>query len=268
MDVTPMPGLSERELLEFLHEIECMEDALTEEETKVEEAEAEEQSWFESIKEQEQQATSERIANNAPSERAEIAQRMHAERKLLKTRIQRSAFDQSEIPLTDKLTNEDVKMLIEVLTEDLARLVEKSAVFIASRIKSLLLPLIPGPLRKAYRQYPESVKACQGFLYRASQEYGEGKTFFVKPDVPYFFEQGSEMEVLRQAVSPEIICALDRHVRDYHRKRERLFNKETSIASSIPKYGIHTYFTLLNHNVIWFSKLYLKKTGKPLKLVD
>lgn len=127
-----MPGLSERELLEFLHEIECMEDALTEEETKVEEAEAEEQSWFESIKEQEQQATSERIANNAPSERAEIAQRMHAERKLLKTRIQRSAFDQSEIPLTDKLTNEDVKMLIEVLTEDLERLVEKSAVFIAS----------------------------------------------------------------------------------------------------------------------------------------
>lgn len=268
MDMTPTPGLSERELLEFLHEIACMEDTLVEEEAKVEEAESEEQSWFESIKEQDRQAISEHITHDAPSERAELARKMQAERKLLKTRIQRSAFDQSEIPLTDKLTNDDIKVLIEALTEDLAALVEKSAIFITARIKSLLLPLIPGPLRKAYREYPYSVKACPGFLYRASEEYGEGKTFFVKPEIPYFFEQGTEMEVLRKSIQPEIICALDRHVRDYHRKRERLFNKETSIASSIPKYGIQTYFTLLNHNVIWFSKLYFKKTGKPLKLID
>ena len=268
MEFAPIPGLSEKELLEFLHEVECMDESLEQAEVKAQESEYEERSWFESIKEQEAQAITNHIVTASSQQKSENAKKIHNERRLLKTRIQRAAFDQSEIPLTQKLTNEDVKMLIEVLTEEQVNLVERYAVYITARVKALLLPLIPSQLRRSFKEFPHSVKACPGFLYRASEEYGKGTTFFVKPEVPYYFEQGYEMEVLRKNIRPEYICAIDRAVLKYHQSRERLFNKETSIASSIPKYGIKSYFNLLNHNVIWFSKLYLKKTGTPLKLVD
>ena len=270
MPENPVPGygdLSEKDLLEFLHAIECEDEALQNEADKVDQAELEEQSWFESLKEQESQATTEYIKTASPSQKSADMRKIHSERRLLKTRIQRAAFDQSEIPLTQKLTNEDIKTLIEVLTEDQVALVNRYSDYVTARVKALLLPFIPSALKRAFREFPHAVKACPGFLYRASAEYGESKVFFVKPDVPYYFPQGTEMSVLRGG-RPDFICAVDRAVLKYHQSRERLFNKETSIASAMPKYGITTYFHLLNHNVIWFSKLYLKKTGKPLKLVD
>lgn len=267
MDQTsPQPGLNEKELLEFLHEIASMDEAIAEEEAAVEKSELEEQSWFEAIKEKENEGVK-RMIYMPSDERAEKTQRMHRERVLLKTRIQRSAFDQSEIPLTQKLSKDDIKLLIDALTEKQVALVEHYALYITASVKTLLLQFIPGVLRRAYRQYPNSLKECPGFLYRTKENYGN-KIFFVKPQMPYFIEQGTEMDFIRSIEEAYNVAAIDKAVFNYHQARERLFTKETGIAAAIPRYGLKTYFDLLNHNVVWFSSFYLKKTGKPLKLVD
>ena len=267
MDQTsPQPGLNEQELLEFLHEITSMDEAISEEEAAVEESELEEQSWFEAIKEEKNKEVK-RMIYEPSGERAERTQKMHRERVLLKTRIQRSAFDQSELPLTERLSKDDIKLLIDALTEKQVALVEHYTLYITARIKALLLPFIPGVLRKAYRRFPNALKECPGFLYRTEEDYGN-KIFFVKPQIPYFIEQGTEMDFIRSLDESHNVAAIDKAVSNYHQARERLFTKETGIAAAIPRYGLKTYFDLLNHNVVWFSSFYLKKTGKPLKLVD
>ena len=158
-------------------------------------------------------------------------------------------------------------MLIEAVTEEQAGLVEYYSVYITKRIKALLTPLIPSILRAALKSFPNSVKECPGFLYRVCDEEGKEKVFFVKPPIPYFIEQGTEMQVIKSC-DPAHVQSINKAVLRYHNHREKLFAKETAIASAVSRFGIRSYFNLLNHNVIWFSRLYLKKTGKPLKLVD
>lgn len=269
--------LSEKELLEFLWAIESEDEDLAESQKHVREIEdnLEVNNQVPDIPEKEvipEKDNHPKIRiedrpdfyNLSPAEHGERTRKYAAERRLLKTRLQRAAFDQSEIPLTKQLTPNDIRTLITILTKDKRDLMFKYEKYAHKRLTDLLRPLIPKSLRRAYTDYPQSVLSCPGFMYRVvtkDQKY----TFFTKPDIPYYFEQGTELEQLK-GIYPPFITKIDQAIISYYQCREELFEKEVSIASRISKHVIHTYFDLLKFNVMWFNALYEHYTGKVLCL--
>lgn len=203
--------------------------------------------------------------NLTPEQHGERTKAYAAERRLMKTRLHRAAFNQNEIELSEEIGNDLLKKLIVILTAEKREMLKKYEAYIEKRITDLLTPLIPRALRLAYSKYPQSVKANPGFIYKASEKYGKSKTYFVKPNLPYFFEQGTECETLHSS-RPDLVERLDRTVLNYHLTKQELFEKEISIAARIQKHRLYTYFDLLKFNAMWFNALYEHLTGHVLCL--
>lgn len=170
-------------------------------------------------------------------------------------RIQRQAFNQDNIRLSDPIGNDNIKILVSLLVKEHTRMVDKYAALINRRLALLLSPLIPRRLRICKALYPDSVKISPGFLYIASQEFGKGLTFWAMPNIPYYFEQNTEKKII-QKHKPEFLTALDKFVSLYHEHKTKRTKKELKYASLIVQKGIYTYFDLLKLNPFWFEILY------------
>lgn len=170
-------------------------------------------------------------------------------------RIQRQAFNQNYIHLNDTIEKENIKLLISLLVKEHAAMAHKYEAFINRRLTILLNPFIPKKLRTCKALYPDSVRVCSGFLYRASKEFGRGLTFWAMPDIPYYFAQGTEQKILIEH-KPEFLISIDKAVSSYHDYRNKMTRKELKCASTIIQKGIRTYFDLLKLNPFWFEILY------------
>ena len=106
-------------------------------------------------------------------------------------RIQREAFRQEYIRLSDPIGNERIKLLVSLLVKEHTRMVDKYSTYINKRLTTLLNPFIPRRLRICKSLYPDSIRPCPGFLYKASEEYGAGLTFWAMPNIPYYFAQNT-----------------------------------------------------------------------------
>ena len=205
--------------------------------------------------------------NLSPEEHSTRSKEYAAERRLMKTRLQRAAFDQNDIELSAPIGDEYLRKLIEILTAEKREMLKKYEAYIQKRLTDLLTPLIPKTLRLMYSRYPQSVRSCPGFIYRASERYGKGKTYFIKPNLPYFFEQGTETDQLRSCRA-DFVEKVDRAILNYYLTKQELFEKEISIAARIQKHRLYTYFDLLKFNVMWFNALYEHLTGHVLCLSE
>lgn len=189
----------------------------------------------------------------------EVGRAKHLEntrlRRLKKIEIQRAAFDQKILPLENEFKQEHKTLLIELLTAEHKRMLEKCSQYITSRISTLLRPLIPQALRNCYKKWPNCFKRHPGFMYMASREYGESKQFWIVPKIPYFFTQGTEMEVLREH-REEYLYQVDRVVLQYYYHLNALREKEVKYATRLLKISKNTYFGLLKLNPFWFDLLY------------
>lgn len=181
--------------------------------------------------------------------------------KKKKIEIQREAFNQTNIVLTDEIGNENIQNLISLLVKSHTEICDKYSNYINRRLTILLNPLIPQLLRKCKKLYPNSIKQCPGFLYKASEEYGNGLTFFATPDIPYYFEQGTEQSVLIE-YKLELLSPIDRTINLYHEHLKKRQKREIKYASKIIKYKVTTYFDLLKLNPFWFDILYNSLTHK------
>lgn len=170
-------------------------------------------------------------------------------------RIQRQAFDQEYIKLSDAIEDNSIKLLISLLVKEHTRMIDKYEAFINRRLSILLNPFIPKRLRICKMLYPDSIKACPGFLYRASKEFGNSLTFWAMPNIPYYFAQNTEQEILIKN-KPEFLIAIDKSVAFYHDHKNKRTSKELKYASTIIRNGVHTYFDLLKLNPFWFEILY------------
>lgn len=213
--------LSEQEYLELLAEIEI-------EDEDIQEAEAE---------------TKTRIAqtenNNA----------------LDRIQIQRKAFSQQVIRLSDEISQNELKHLIELLTESYIATMERCKKHIDKRITRLLNPFIPGIIKSCKAKFPEVLKPYPGFLYQAGKEYGQGYSLWVNPNIPYYFEQGTEQDIIRKE-KPDALFSLDKMVSTYWRNKLALQEKELKYASLLISKKVNTYYDLLKLNPFWFDKLY------------
>ena len=180
-------------------------------------------------------------------------------RKLKEDRIaiQRMAFNQDYLRLSDSIGNDNLKLLISLLTAEHTRMIEKYAAYINKRLATLINPLIPRRIRICKMIYPESMKECPGFLYRASEEYGEGKTFWAMPDIPYYFKQNTEQAELKKSIKyANYLINIDKAVASYNMHNKIRAEKELKYASMIVRKGVYSYFDLLRLNPFWFEILF------------
>ena len=172
-------------------------------------------------------------------------------------RIQREAFNQDYIRLSDKIEKHHIKLLISVLTQEHTRMVDKYSDYINKRLATLLNPLIPRRIRICRMLYPNSIRVCPGFMYKASKEYGGGLTFWATPSIPYYFKQNTEQKVLLEN-KPDFLFSIDKSVSFYHEHLKKRQEKELRYASLIIQKGVYSYFDLLKLNPFWFEILYNK----------
>lgn len=170
-------------------------------------------------------------------------------------RIQRQAFSQNCIRLSDPIGNENIKLLVSLLVKEHTRMIDKYSTLINKRLAMLLNIFIPRRLRLCKMLYPESIRMCPGFLYRASKEYGNNLTFWAMPNIPYYFTQNTEQKILIEN-KPEFLVSIDKFVAFYHEHNNKRTKKELKYASLIIQKGVYTYFDLLKLNPFWFETLY------------
>lgn len=181
-------------------------------------------------------------------------------------RIQREAFRQEYIHLSDPIGNERIKLLVSSLVKEHTRMVNKYSTYINKRLTTLLNPFIPRRLRICKSLYPDSIRPCPGFLYKASEEYGAGLTFWAMPNILYYFVQNTEQKVLMEHKSPFLVN-VDQSIKFYHEHLRKRTDKELKYASLIYQKGVYSYFDLLRLNPFWYEVLYNDLQNKIKEIV-
>lgn len=269
--------LTDKELHEFLAEIENEDDELQETQDKALENIAREEIEADAIVFTEEELENRKFEaqycgfsdktpplSTSDKEEVKISTKRNANQKLWglkkdRLKIQQEAFNQDVLPLSSVVEIEDLKKLIELLVSEHTRLIDKYHAYINTRLTTLISPLIPKQLKLCRKQFPNSVRVSPGFLYKASKEYGAGLTFWATPDVPYYFKQNSENELLR-AYKSYFLMRVDIAVKNYHTHYNARTEKEIKYASMIYNKSIKTYFDLLKLNPFWFKILLNNKT--------
>lgn len=290
-DIKQYGDLTEKELFEFLDEIKSDDEDIQEAQSEaIEKITLEEEHVELSEEEQENREIETRYGDKMPwtglglnncrgvklfgpegQRRAAMAS-IEAKRKKSqrlkedRIRIQREAFRQEYIRLSDPIGNERIKLLVSSLVKEHTRMADKYSTYINKRLTTLLNPFIPRRLRICRSLYPDSIRPCPGFLYKASEEYGAGLTFWAMPNIPYYFAQNTEQKVLMDHKSPFLIN-VDQSIKFYHEHLRKRAYKELKYASLIYQKGVYSYFDLLRLNPFWYEVLYNDLQNKIKEII-
>lgn len=183
----------------------------------------------------------------------------HHNRDLIKIEINRMAFNQKVLPLSNRLTQEHKRLVIEILTRPIRNLITKYEKYINSRVTRLMSPAIPPRLKLDAEKWPWVFIQNPGFLYKTHERNGEVKTFWVTPDVPYYFKQGTEQAILEErdaSLSVYVLDGIDKAIHRWYKAKENLARREVAYALKMIGIKGNTYYHLLVLNPFWFEKLY------------
>ena len=290
-DIKQYGDLTEKELFEFLDEIKSDDEDIQEAQSEaIEKITLEEEHVELSEEEQENKEIEARYGDKMPwaglgpnncrgvrlfgpeGQRRAVMASIEAKRKKSqrlkedRIRIQREAFRQEYIRLSDPIGNERIKLLVSSLVKEHTRMVDKYSTYINKRLTALLNPFIPRRLRICKSLYPGSIRPCPGFLYKASEEYGAGLTFWAMPNIPYYFVQNTEQKVLMEHKSPFLVN-VDQSIKFCHEHLKKRADKELKYASLIYQKGVYSYFDLLRLNPFWYEVLYNDLQNKIKEMV-
>ena len=290
-DIKQYGDLTEKELFEFLDEIKSDDEDIQEAQSEaIEKITLEEEHVELSEEEQENREIEARYGDKMPwtgvgwnncngvklfgpegqrrAAMANIEARKKKSQRLKedRIRIQREAFRQEYIRLSDPIGNERIKLLVSSLVKEHTRMVDKYSAYINKRLATLINPFIPRRLRICKSLYPDSIRISPGFLYKASEEYGSGLTFWAMPDIPYYFAQNTEQKVLMEHKSLFLIN-VDQSIKFYHGHLRKRADKELKYASLIYQKGVYSYFDLLRLNPFWYEVLYNDLQNKIKEIV-
>lgn len=290
-DIKQYGDLTEKELFEFLDEIKSDDEDIQEAQSEaIEKITLEEEHVELSEEEQENREIEARYGDKMPwtgvgwnncngvrlfgpegqrrAAMANIEARKKKSQRLKedRIRIQREAFRQEYIRLSDPIGNERIKLLVSSLVKEHTRMVDKYSAYINKRLATLINPFIPRRLRICKSLYPDSIRISPGFLYKASEEYGAGLTFWAMPDIPYYFAQNTEQKVLMEHKSLFLVN-VDQSIKFYHEHLRKRADKELKYASLIYQKGVYSYFDLLRLNPFWYEVLYNDLKNKIKEIV-
>lgn len=290
-DIKQYGDLTEKELFEFLDEIKSDDEDIQEAQSEaIEKITLEEEHVELSEEEQENREIEARYGDKMPwtgvgwnncngvrlfgpegqrrAAMANIEARKKKSQRLKedRIRIQREAFRQEYIRLSDPIGNERIKLLVSSLVKEHTWMVDKYSAYINKRLATLINPFIPRRLRICKSLYPDSIRISPGFLYKASEEYGSGLTFWAMPDIPYYFAQNTEQKVLMEHKSLFLVN-VDQSIKFYHEHLRKRADKELKYASLIYQKGVYSYFDLLRLNPFWYEVLYNDLQNKIKEMV-
>ncbi len=200
-------------------------------------------------------AKPELIKRRAHSHEAKV--KKQARTRTARLEIQRMAFQQDTVVLSDQIGDDNIRTLIALLVQQYTNRIERYQGFINGKLTKMLWGLIPQRLRNCATMFPGAMREYPGFLYQASEKYGDGKTFWATPDIPCYFEQNTECERLRCVQGYRLVLdVIDRHVLNYHKAQEDRAKAEITAARTIKNKAIYTYYDLLKHKPEWFEILF------------
>lgn len=172
--------------------------------------------------------------------------RMTIKRELVKT--DNVLFLQEIIPTRLK------KEVIPFMTKSLVESISNLRANINHRIAVVMSPLFPSKLRVARALCgTRPFKDHPGFLWIGNEAYG-GHKIWVNPDIPYYFDQFSEMPIIRSKCDENKVAAIDRIIANYMDAITQLAKRESNIAIKLTR--IDTFEELLTYNVDCFLHIY------------
>lgn len=267
-------NLSEKELLDFLNDIEDEDNSLKEDtENKFDFSELQEnetnsdiesryndKAWVGNVGDVMVRDEEEKRANAQKS--ADVRRRKRIELEAEKKRIQQASFNQEDIDLSGEINTTILGNLIAEVTLKYENKVKYYEDFINRRLTRLLMPLVPRQIKNIMASYPNIVKMSKGFFYRTSEQYGN-LVFWATPEIPAFFEQNCERETILEQ-HPQFIENLDHSVSLYFKAKEELMTAKIKNAGILVRSSPRTYFDLLKLNPLWFAIVYRQLTGKEI----
>lgn len=144
---------------------------------------------------------------------------------------------------------EDLSELIRRLTADLTHKISETKRLLLGRVEKALRVDMPFDLKRVFSKFPQAFIEHPGFLYINSEAYG-GYKIWLKPNIPYFYKQFSEMDIL-QGCEDYTNYTLDKYVERYFVLKAELNKKELALAVKLDK--VHTRLDLLEMNVGYFE---------------
>lgn len=197
--------------------------------------------------------------------RLESIQNVQARRLIIK----RTIIKEGKIGLLSELIpNHIIKQIIPHKTAGIVESIAKYKDTINRRIASSMAPLFPEKIRVAralcgtrpFKEHP-------GFLWKTPKEYGE-YSMWVTPDIPYFFDQFTEMQIMREHCDTRKLASIDKAVQTYMQSVAALGKREASLAIKLIR--INTFEELLNFDVEAFQfayDLYKKQQQEEAELL-
>ena len=184
--------------------------------------------------------------------------------------INRAAFEQTDVDLTAELTTEDMKTMVAVLTDTPRYKVRRFDNRINVTMTRLLLKCIRPSVRKTFLENPQAFTPHNGFLYTASDEYGNGTTHWCQLAIPNIFKPGEEVELLsvlreNSTFAARQMALVDNAVLSYREAKAALIEQEIRFASKLQNnLKDKTWLGLLKRWPTWFVGLYENKFKKTL----
>lgn len=185
--------------------------------------------------------------------------------RLRRMTIKRELVKADNILLLQKTIPRSMKKkIIPFMTKGLVESIAALKLNINRRIAVVMAPLFPEKLRVAralcgsrpFKEHP-------GFLWIGAEDYG-GHRIWVEPDIPYYFDQFSEMEIIRSKCDENKVAAIDRIIANYMNAVVQLAKRESNIAIKLTR--VDTFEELLTYNVDCF--LYIYELYKEDKLEE
>lgn len=179
--------------------------------------------------------------------------------------IKRDAFDQKLIDLNAVIPEKHSQLLIAELVLKYDEQIQKNKAYATKRINDLLMMRIPKAIRVAFAQAPQAFKKHPGFLYRTEKILTKEYTLWINIDGPYYFEQGTESEMLHEYCQ-KYTGPIDRAIANIYRYEAEKKQASVNIAVKLAHLKRNTYLELLQTNPEWFQILYdVIASGKSSK---
>lgn len=169
--------------------------------------------------------------------------------------IKRAIIKEGKIGLLSEIIpNKIVKQIIPFKTASIVNSIARYKDAINRRIANCIAPLFPEKIRVARAICgPRPFKEHPGFLWKTPKEYG-GYSMWVTPDIPYFFDQFTEMQIMRERCDIRKIASIDKAVQSYMESVNALGKREASLAIKLVR--INTFEELLNFDIDAFQFAY------------
>lgn len=169
--------------------------------------------------------------------------------------IQDMAFSQKVITLTDYISKEHAQLIIQALCSKFDELIERYEAYIIRRCNALLMARIPRALRYAYKSYPQAFIKNPGFIYVVPTFDDEKPKFFYVPlNIPYYFEQGTETEVI-EGMGLKYSMPINNAISKIDSYKYKKLEAEAIYALKIAKLPRGSYAELLKAYPLWFDLL-------------